>query len=150
LPAYGRQNRNGSTPPRDPPGTDRGRKITSAMEISEAVGEKSSAPIPCRSISIWISARTNLPLRTGEGPAPFDRSRFPGSAFSCGPLSKPGRKTVDQLHGDGKPICVAGGTGLYIKTLTRGLFPSPPVDPKVRERLKRRERRKGVKFFINA
>ena len=47
-----------------------------------------------------------------------------------------GRKTIDQLYQDGKPIWVVGGTGLYIKTLTQGLFSSPKIDPHVRESLK--------------
>jgi tRNA dimethylallyltransferase len=67
----------------------------------------------------------------------------PDQPFHAGLYRSLGRKTVDQLHGDGKPICVVGGTGLYIKTLTQGLFPSPPLDPKVRERLKREGEEKG-------
>src|SRR4051794_34339802 len=29
----------------------------------------------------------------------------------------------------GKPVIVAGGTGLYVKALTHGLAPLPPADP---------------------
>lgn len=54
-----------------------------------------------------------------------------------------GRKTIDQLHREGKTILVVGGTGLYIKVLTRGIFPSPPVDPQVRERLRKEAEEKG-------
>jgi tRNA dimethylallyltransferase len=54
-----------------------------------------------------------------------------------------GRKTIDQLYQDGKFICVVGGTGLYIKTLTQGLFTGPKIDPSVRERLKREAQEKG-------
>jgi tRNA dimethylallyltransferase len=38
---------------------------------------------------------------------------------------------------------VVGGTGLYIKTLTQGLFTSPKIDSGVRERLKQEAREKG-------
>ena len=55
-----------------------------------------------------------------------------------------GRKTVDQLFQEGKPIWVVGGTGLYIKTLTQGLFNSPKIDPQVRESLRQEAKEKGA------
>jgi tRNA dimethylallyltransferase len=55
-----------------------------------------------------------------------------------------GRKTIDQLFWDKKPIWVVGGTGLYIKTLTQGLFSSPKIDPHVRESLKQEAKEKGA------
>lgn len=54
-----------------------------------------------------------------------------------------GRKTIDQLHRDGKPIWVVGGTGLYIKALTQGLFSSPKIDPGVREILREEAEKEG-------
>lgn len=58
-----------------------------------------------------------------------------------------GRKIIDQLHREEKPIFVVGGTGLYMKVLTRGIFPSPPVDPRIRERLKKEAEEKGREFL---
>jgi tRNA dimethylallyltransferase len=54
-----------------------------------------------------------------------------------------GRKTIDRLIESKKRIWVAGGTGLYIKTLTQGLFSSPKIDPAVRENLKAEAKEKG-------
>jgi tRNA dimethylallyltransferase len=54
-----------------------------------------------------------------------------------------GRKTIDQLFQGMKPIWVVGGTGLYIKTLTQGLFTSPKIDPHVREILRLEARERG-------
>ncbi len=54
-----------------------------------------------------------------------------------------GRKTIDQFHRDGKPIWVVGGTGLYIKALTQGLFSSPKIDPGVREILREEAEKEG-------
>ena len=54
-----------------------------------------------------------------------------------------GRKVIDQLHRDGKPIWVVGGTGLYIKALTQGIFKSPEIDPAVRLRLKMEAEKEG-------
>ena len=55
-----------------------------------------------------------------------------------------GRKTIDQLYENKKPIWVVGGTGLYIKTLTQGLFSSPKIDPHVKESLKQEAKEKGT------
>jgi tRNA dimethylallyltransferase len=60
-----------------------------------------------------------------------------------------GRKIIDQLHRDQQPIWVVGGTGLYIKTLTQGLFPSPKIDPKVRECLRQESKEKGGAFLFD-
>jgi tRNA dimethylallyltransferase len=43
---------------------------------------------------------------------------------------------IRDLHEKGRPIFVVGGTGLYIKALTRGLFPAQEQDGAVRKRLK--------------
>ncbi len=55
-----------------------------------------------------------------------------------------GRKTIDQLFHEGKRIWVVGGTGLYIKTLTQGLFTTPKIDPQVRESLRQEAKEKGA------
>jgi tRNA dimethylallyltransferase len=67
----------------------------------------------------------------------------PDQPFHAGLYRTLGRRTIDQLYRDGRPIWVVGGTGLYIKTLTQGLFTSPQIDPVVRERLKQEAMEKG-------
>ena len=57
------------------------------------------------------------------------------------------RKAIDQLYKNGKPIWVVGGTGLYIKVLTQGLFAHPKIDPNVRKKLKREAEEKGEAFL---
>jgi tRNA dimethylallyltransferase len=56
-----------------------------------------------------------------------------------------GRKAIDQLFEKKKPIWVVGGTGLYIKTLTQGVFNSPKIDPQVRESLTQEAKDKGAR-----
>ena len=43
----------------------------------------------------------------------------------------------------GKPVIVAGGTGLYIRVLTEGMFDGPEADPVLRAELERRLREEG-------
>jgi len=55
-----------------------------------------------------------------------------------------GRKTIDQLYENETPIWIVGGTGLYIKTLSEGIFTSPKIDPSLRENLKKEAKEKGT------
>jgi tRNA dimethylallyltransferase len=48
-----------------------------------------------------------------------------------------------RLHERRTPIFVAGGTGLYLKALSRGLFHGPGADPELRRSLKERAAREG-------
>jgi tRNA dimethylallyltransferase len=85
-------------------------------------------------------------------PTPDDQRRVrhhlidlvtPDQPFHAALYRTLGRKTIDQLLQNRKPIWVVGGTGLYIKTLTQGLFSSPRIDPRVRENLRGEAREKG-------
>jgi tRNA dimethylallyltransferase len=68
----------------------------------------------------------------------------PDQPFHAGLYRALGRKTIDFLHEHQKPIWVVGGTGLYIKSLTQGLFASPKIDPEIREHLKQEAKVKGA------
>jgi len=59
----------------------------------------------------------------------------PDEDFDAVRFAEIARDKVRQLHQRGVMPVVAGGTGLYIKALLQGLFPSHPVDPQIRERL---------------
>jgi tRNA dimethylallyltransferase len=67
----------------------------------------------------------------------------PDQPFHAGLYRILARKAIDQVSQDGMAIWVVGGTGLYLKTLTQGLFTSPRIDPSIRERLKRDAAEKG-------
>lgn len=47
----------------------------------------------------------------------------------------------------GKRVLVVGGTGLYLRALTRGLFAGPPADPALRARLYEHEQSEGRGFL---
>jgi tRNA dimethylallyltransferase len=72
----------------------------------------------------------------------------PDQAFHASLYRMLGRKKIEDLHLSGKRIWVVGGTGLYIKALTQGIFPGPQIDPSVRERLKRESAEKGGDFLF--
>jgi tRNA dimethylallyltransferase len=51
---------------------------------------------------------------------------------------------IDKLHRQGMVPLIVGGTGLYMKVLTRGICQVAPVDPDVRELLLEEEKTLGV------
>ncbi len=67
----------------------------------------------------------------------------PDEFFSAGMFKKMSTKIIDGLHSRGKVPVIAGGTGLYIRTLTKGLFEGPEADWPLREKLTEEERRFG-------
>jgi tRNA dimethylallyltransferase len=50
---------------------------------------------------------------------------------------------IQRLHRQRTPVFVAGGTGLYLKVLARGLFRGPAGDPHFRSALRQREETEG-------
>ena len=60
----------------------------------------------------------------------------PDEPFSAALFKTMADSVITRLHRVGCPVFVVGGTGLYIKVLTRGLFQLRGQDPAVRKRLK--------------
>jgi tRNA dimethylallyltransferase len=63
----------------------------------------------------------------------------PDQPYSVGDYLRDARSAIDGILASGGTPIVVGGTGLYIRALTRGLFHGPPADLELRERLLLRE-----------
>jgi len=59
----------------------------------------------------------------------------PWESYSTGKYITEVVPIIDNLHRKGKIPIVVGGTGLYIKAMTRGIFSGPPADWNLREEL---------------
>lgn len=59
----------------------------------------------------------------------------PSSPYSTGRYIETIIPLIEDLHGRGKIPVIVGGTGLYIKAITRGIFSGPPADWPLREDL---------------
>jgi len=64
----------------------------------------------------------------------------PREEFSAGRYLKLAEEAIADIRGRGKEPLVVGGTGLYIKALTDGLFEGPSADFALREELMEKER----------
>jgi tRNA dimethylallyltransferase len=63
----------------------------------------------------------------------------PSEAYSAGRYISEVEPIIEQLFQKGKTPVIVGGTGLYIKAMTRGIFNGPPSDLELRDRLLDRE-----------
>lgn len=60
----------------------------------------------------------------------------PSESYSAGRFKSDAERAINDLHDQGKVPLIVGGTGLYVRALTEGLFAGPEADPEVRIRLK--------------
>ncbi len=63
----------------------------------------------------------------------------PKDTYSAGRFWEDARKAIRDITGRGKLPVVAGGTGLYVKTLTHGLIDAPPFNRLLRDELRATE-----------
>ena len=67
----------------------------------------------------------------------FDSARFRTLALAA----------ISDILQRGKRVLVVGGTGLYLRALTHGLFPGPPADQELRSRLHMQAQQEGKRFL---
>jgi tRNA dimethylallyltransferase len=84
-----------------------------------------------------------------DQPSPEDQKEFPhrlygfldpGATWSAGKWISLLLPEIEAILKGGRTPIVVGGTGLYLKTLSMGMSPLPPVDPEVRKGLQAEER----------
>lgn len=81
-----------------------------------------------------------LDVGTGK-PTAAERARVPHHGldviepteeYDAGRFAAMARAAIDDAHGRGRDAVVVGGTGLYVRSLLRGLAPAPPRSPALR------------------
>ncbi len=68
----------------------------------------------------------------------------PTDEYTAAQFARDAAAAVADIHARGKLPILVGGTGFYYRALTRGLFPGPGKDARLRARLERIAERKGV------
>ncbi len=56
----------------------------------------------------------------------------PDEEFNAAIFAEQTSEIIKKIAGSGKPVFIAGGTGLYIRALTRGIIQTPKVDENIR------------------
>jgi tRNA dimethylallyltransferase len=87
-----------------------------------------------------------------DKPAPEDRQGIPhrlidlvdpDESFNAGLYRRRAIEEIERLYRDGRLPLVVGGTGLYVRTLLKGLCDAPPADPMIRAALKQEGESQG-------
>jgi tRNA dimethylallyltransferase len=116
--------------------------------LSLALGERFGGEIvSCDSVAVY----RDMDLGTAK-PSAEDRARLPhhlidvadpDQPFTAGEYSREARAALRAIAGRGRLPIVTGGTGLYLRALTDGLFAGPNRQKELRERLQRSRQRFG-------
>jgi tRNA dimethylallyltransferase len=67
----------------------------------------------------------------------------PTDEYTAARFAADAAAVIRDIHARGRLPIVVGGTGLYFRALTRGLFPGPAADARLRARLERVGERRG-------
>ena len=73
----------------------------------------------------------------------------PDEEYSDGRFKKDAEKIISKLYSKGKIPVVAGGTGLYINAMIKGMSLAVPSDPELRKKLRERSKMEGSKAMHN-
>jgi tRNA dimethylallyltransferase len=116
--------------------------------LSLALGEQFNGEIvSCDSVAVY----RGMDLGTAK-PTAEERARLPhhlidvadpDQPFTAGAYSRQARAALKDIAGRGRLPIVTGGTGLYLRALTEGLFPGPVRQTELRGRLERSRQRHG-------
>ncbi|HDD43341.1 MAG TPA: tRNA (adenosine(37)-N6)-dimethylallyltransferase MiaA [Candidatus Desulfofervidus auxilii] len=71
----------------------------------------------------------------------------PDEDYDVAQYRKDADKAIRNIFNKGKNVLVVGGTMLYLKILTHGIFPAPPSDKFLRQQLKNLAEKKGRKYL---
>lgn len=71
----------------------------------------------------------------------------PTEIYTAARFAADAARVTREIHARGRLPILVGGTGLYYRALTRGLFPGPSADERLRERLERIAKKRGTPFL---
>lgn len=110
--------------------------------LSLALGERFHGEIiSCDSVAVYRGMDLGSAKPSGEEqrrlPHHLIDVALPGQPFTAGEYSRQARAAMRQIATGGHLPIVTGGTGLYLRALTMGLFAAPPMQREMRARLLR-------------
>ncbi len=116
--------------------------------LSVTLAERSGGEIvSCDSMAVYrgMDVGTAKPTAEQRARAPHHLIDIaePDEPFTAGDYSRRARLALDEIAARCRLPIVTGGTGLYLRALTEGLFAAPGRREDLRERLRRRARKRG-------
>ena len=119
-------------------------KTALAVELAERFGGEI---VSCDSVAVYRGMELGTAKPTAEERARVPHHLIdvatPDSPFTAGEYSRLARAALAEIAERGKLPIVAGGSGLYLRALTEGLFAGPARHERLRERLERGRKRFG-------
>jgi tRNA dimethylallyltransferase len=114
--------------------------------LSLALGERFGGEIvSCDSVAVYrgMDLGTAKPTRAERARVPHHLIDVaePDQPFTAGEYSRLARAVLNQITRRGRLPIVTGGTGLYLRALTEGLFAGPERQTELRARLQRSRQR---------
>ena len=73
----------------------------------------------------------------------------PDECYSAGMFRQQAEILIEDILSRGNIPVIAGGTGLYIKSLTEGIFNCPEIDENIRKELQLRLEKEGIEKLYN-
>ena len=119
-------------------------KTALSLELGERFGGEI---VSCDSVAVY----RGMDLGTAK-PTKEERARLPhhlidvadlNQPFTAGEYSRQARAALHEIAGRGHLPIVTGGTGLYLRALTDGLFAGPELQQELRTRLQRSREKHG-------
>jgi tRNA dimethylallyltransferase len=99
-----------------------------------------------RGMEIGTAAPT--PAERAQVPHHFVAFLDPREEMAAGRFERLARTEVSRLNASGRPVVLAGGSGLYLSAVIDGLFPGPVRQPRIRARLKAEAAEKGNAWMM--
>ena len=123
-------------------------KTSLAIRLAE---EFSGEIVSCDSVAVYreMEIGTAKPSQEERALVPHHMIdiAWPDEPCTAGDYSRQAREALTGITGRGRLPIVAGGTGLYLRALIDGLFPSPPSHPDRRERLRALATTRGAEYL---
>lgn len=120
--------------------------------LSLALGERFNGEIvSCDSVAVYrgMDLGTAKPTKKEQARLPHHLIDVadPDQPFTAGDYSRRARAELREIAGRGKLPIVTGGTGLYLRALTEGLFAGPQRQEDLRARLRRSHAKHGSNWL---
>lgn len=126
-------------------------KTSLAMRLAE---EFDGEIVSCDSVAVYREMEIGTAKPSREERALIQHHMidiaWPDEACTAGDYSRLAREALAGITERGHLPIVAGGTGLYLRALIDGLFPSPTTNPEHRERLRQLAKTRGPAYLHRA